>query len=82
MKSTIKIFHRDDHEYLIIVCPDGKIFATSSLDNEKLERSPCYGIKFLMQGDGINFYSQYPTERAAIRAMRAYGKHVVLVGEI
>lgn len=81
MKSTIKIFHRAGEEYLIVVCPDGKIFAIASFGSEKIQRSPCYGIKFL-RGSFPRYWSQYPTERAAIRAMRAYGKRVVLVGEL
>lgn len=89
MKQKIKIYHREDEEYLIIVCPDGKIFRTTSYGygswSAKFQGTPCYcyddeGTSY--QISLICSYGKYPTQKAAIKAMKNYGSDVVLIGEL
>ena len=86
MTNKIKLFHREDTEYIIMVLPDGRIGRTTNSIGDKflhlydLVFPPCYSKRSGAEQSGA--WAKYSSPQAAIRAMKKHGKDVAYLGSL
>ncbi len=82
-KQTIKISHRPHTQWLIIVTSHGELMKTTKVGTENFSESPCYAPDKYYRCNAVTCseWSKYPSQSAAIQAMKKYDADVTLIGE-